>query len=57
LLADVDGHEQLALRLRQRCPARRLATAALLRALALTPLRGGLSFGPRRSRGRLRLRL
>src|SRR5207247_5182361 len=54
LLADVDGHEQLALGLRERCPARRLTAAALLRTLALTPLRGGLPFCPRR---RLRLRL
>ena len=35
LLADVDGHEQLALRLRKRCPAWRLAAPALLRALML----------------------
>ena len=34
LLADVDGHEQLALRLRQRCAALRFAAPACLRALA-----------------------
>src|SRR5262249_30712365 len=44
LLADVDGDEQLALRLRQRRTARRLA-AALLRPLALSALR--LSLRPR----------
>ncbi len=57
LLADVDGHEKLPLRLRKRCPTRRLATATLLRAFALTPLRGRLPVGPRRPRRRLRLRL
>ena len=39
LLADVDGDEQLALRLRERCTARRLAAAALLRPLAFAALR------------------
>src|SRR5205814_2258240 len=39
LFADVDRHEELALRLRQWRPARRLAATALLRPLALTALR------------------
>jgi hypothetical protein len=43
LLADVDGHEELPLRLRKRCPTRRLATATLLRAFALTPALGALA--------------
>ena len=43
LLADVDGDDQLALRLRQRCTARRFAAAApLLAAPSLLPLRDDL---------------
>jgi hypothetical protein len=57
LLADVDGHEELALRLRKRCSTRRLAAAALLRAFALTPLRRRLPLRPRRFRRSLCLRL
>src|SRR5206468_10907564 len=55
LLADVDGDEQLPLRLRQGCTARRLAAAALLRPLPFAPLR--LPLRPRGLRGLLLLLL